>query len=178
MFVLVAGPIAAGKTTFAIDLAAAIEGRYVSVRQALHDILGGVAMTRAELQRHGAELDRRTGGRWLFDHVTEQAESIPNLVIDSLRTQRQTLPLLDDARDCVLVYLDAHNNTRRRRYASAAAIDVVKAAIPFDEAMNHPTEQQVRNLKPLAHIVIETDDLSVAALVHMAIVELELVKDL
>lgn len=177
MFVLVAGTIAVGKTAFAAELSQRLQIRHISVRAALLEVLGTASMTRAELQSQGADLDRRTAGRWLLNYVSEQSEDTPGIVIDSIRTRRQAQPLLNTLPNSVLVYLDAHPSTRRERYAAAAPTDPLKAAVPFDEAMSHPTEHEVVNLMPLAHLTIETDDLTVAEVVREAIDSLHLVKD-
>jgi hypothetical protein len=159
--VLVAGAIAVGKTATAIELAHVLQARLVLVRQALADVLGISPDDRAELQRRGADLDQRTAGRWLRDYLDEAAETADTTVVDSLRTRRQTLPILESRPDSRLLYLDAHEETRRRRYLLAASTDPVKASLPFDAAMRHPTERQVTELRPLAHLVIETDEIRV-----------------
>ena len=158
MIVLMAGPIAAGKSTVARLVMQSLGGTTVVVREALHHALGAVELDRHELQRLGADLDQRTRGRWLVDYL-EQIEVGP-LVVDSLRTVRQTVPILDHFVDARLVYVNAHEETRRRRYRSAGEVDKIKRAAPFDDAMNHPTELQVSQLIPLAHVYLETDDLT------------------
>lgn len=178
MHVLVAGPIAAGKTTYSLALASQLGATRLSVRQALLDALGAAELTRAELQRQGADLDQRTNGRWLLHLIHEQQDTAPNLVIDSLRTRRQTLPLLADLQSSVLIYLDAHDGTRRKRYEQAAFSDPVKATVTYTDAINHPTERQVTRLKPLAHLILETDDLTPAETVRETIRRLNLVRDL
>jgi shikimate kinase len=160
---LLAGPIAAGKSTVAQRVATEVNGEVVSVRRALVEVLGLTpAADRATLQREGADLDRRTQGKWLVDYLLERIDSGAGAVIvDSLRTVRQTEPILIHVSGAHLVYLDADAATRRQRYGAAAASDAVKRAIPFDDAMNHPTEQRVVDLRSLAELVIETDNLAV-----------------
>jgi cytidylate kinase len=160
--VLMAGPIAVGKSTAARRFAEDVGGEVVSVRRALVDVLGLTpAADRATLQREGADLDQRTRGKWLVDYLVERVDTGTGpIVVDSLRTVRQTEPILLYAPRSVLVYLDAHTTTRRLRYAAAAASDPVKRSVPFDDAMNHPTEQRVGDLRALAHLVVDTDDLA------------------
>ncbi len=115
-------------------------------------------------------------GRWLLHMINEREEFTPSLVIDSLRTRRQTLPLLDNLSSCVLIYLDANDGTRRQRYAHAAASDPIKATVSYVDAINHPTEREVVHLKPLAHLALDSNDLKPGEAVTEAINQLGLLK--
>lgn len=157
---LLSGAIATGKTTVGTELVATREARLLRVREALAGVLGVPPNDRRTLQVKGADLDRRTGGRWLRDYIEEHGEGDGALVVDALRTRRQTLPILDSFVDSRLIFLEAHDETRRSRYSEGALSDPVKASIDFDTAMRHETELEVLRLKPLAHVVIATDDLS------------------
>jgi shikimate kinase len=159
VIVLVAGGIAVGKTTIAAALAERLDGRVVRVRDALAEVLGRRLDDRGTLQRLGADLDRRTSGRWLAEYLAEAAESAPRLVVDSCRTRRQTEAVLERLPTSRLVYLDAHEDTRRARYALSAATDPIKAGSTYDAAVDHDTERLVALLRPLADTVVETDDL-------------------
>jgi RNase adaptor protein for sRNA GlmZ degradation len=64
-----------------------------------------------------------------------------------------------------LVYLEAHEDTRRGRYAMSAATDPVKAGTTFDAAVDHDTERRAGLLRPLADAVVQTDGLDAAAVV-------------
>ena len=157
---LVAGPIATGKTAVANELAIVWPARLIKVRQALADVLGIDARDRLTLQREGADLDRRTRGAWLRDYLLEHgAVGAEPLVVDSLRTRLQTLPVLNDLVDARLVFLSAHKSTRRYRYQLGAIQDPVKSSVDFDTAMHHPTEFEVEHLRPIADLGIDTDDL-------------------
>ncbi|WP_019972681.1 hypothetical protein [Mycobacterium sp. 141] len=158
-----AGPIAVGKTAVAQQLAADLGAEVVSVRRALVEVLGlSTTASRDTLQREGADLDRRTRGAWLVDYLIERTDrGVAPLVVDSLRTVLQTEPVLLNVANARLFYLAAHLVTRRRRYGIASATDPVKRSVPFDEAMNHPTEQRVVELRSLARLVIDTDDLTI-----------------
>lgn len=157
---LVSGAIAVGKSEAAGLLARRLHGSVLQVRQALTIALGVDARDRATLQRLGADLDRRTNGTWLRDFIVEHATGGQTVVVDALRTRRQTVPILENDVDSRLIYLDAHEETRRRRYHLAAASDPIKAGVSFDVAMHHPTELEVANLRPMAHVIVETDDLT------------------
>ncbi|WGL52584.1 AAA family ATPase [Nocardioides sp. BP30] len=173
MIILLSGPIAVGKTSVAAALTQAGAARLVTVRSALLEVLGLASAGRALMQREGAALDQRTSGRWLL-HYLEQRTDLTNddFVVDSLRTVRQTEPLLGYFADARLVYLTAHEETRRARYAAAAATDPLKRAVPFDAAMQHRTEIEVVALGALAHASIATDDLEVEELANEIIARL------
>lgn len=169
---LLSGAIATGKTAVGVELAERRHAGLIKVRQALGDVLGIDVDDRQTLQRRGADLDRRTGGRWLRDYVDERWDPQRDLIVDAVRTRRQTVPVLEAMPQSRLVFLEAHEETRRARYAAAAVIDRVKASIDFDTAMHHPTEREVEKLRPLAHVVIATDDLAVAAIVDEVLSQL------
>ena len=164
--VLLAGQIGSGKTTVAVDLSEAGGARLVRVRVALQESLGGDDVDRAELQRRGAELDRRSGGRWLLEYLQRGLEADQRVVLDAARTRIQTEPLLEQIRATVLVYLDATTETRKRRYALGQRTDPVKRSISFAEAMRHPTEVEAITLRAMAHHVVDTNELTVADVVE------------
>lgn len=159
---LIAGQIGSGKTAAASGVAEAAEATPVLVRDALKAVLGGDdEWDRARLQMEGAALDQRTNGRWLVDYLLERSESDPRMVVDAIRTRRQVEPILDDLVDCRLAYLSCSESTRRVRYSLGQVSDPVKRGVPFDSAMAHETEVEAATLRSMAHVVIETDDLSV-----------------
>lgn len=171
--ILLAGQIASGKSAVATELAERYHARVVRVRDALAATLGIASTDRHRLQVQGAELDVRTNGRWLAEYISEAAEA-SFLVVDSMRTVRQTALLLR-VTDSALVYLDASEANRMDRYALAAARgDNLKASIPFARAMQHPTEIAVVELRRMASIVISTDDMSVTDAADVLEVELNI----
>jgi dephospho-CoA kinase len=68
--VALSGRIGSGKTTLAVGLAGRYGMRQVSTRELIKARFGPEG-TRAELQRQGEQLDRRTHGRWLADALGE-----------------------------------------------------------------------------------------------------------
>lgn len=158
--ILMSGAIATGKTAVSERLAVAMPADLVRVRAALATVLGIDGNDRATLQREGADLDRRTRGRWLRDYLDPYCAPGLSAVVDSLRTELQTLPVLEAVVDSRLVFLEAHESTRRARYAQAAYSDPVKASLDFDTAMRHPTEGRAGTLRAMAHLIVQTDDLS------------------
>lgn len=177
MIVLLAGGIAAGKTTVAQALVGRFDARLVRVREALSEVTGQRLDDRSALQRHGADLDRRTAGRWLAEYLADASEDSPRLVVDSCRTRRQAEAALDRLPDSRLVYLQAHETTRRARYALSAAADPVKAGSTFDASVDHDTERLVGQLRPLSHLVIDTDGLTPREVVDEIAAALGLPKD-
>jgi cytidylate kinase len=159
--VLIAGAIASGKSAVSAALARATGGEVVRVREALADVLAIDGTDRETLQREGAELDRASNGRWLLEYLERRLELTSTLIVDSMRTRLQTVPVLERSSGAVLVYLDAAPETRRRRFEGARLKDPVKRSMRFAEAMRHPTELGVVELRPLAHLVLETDSLTV-----------------
>lgn len=158
--VLIAGALAAGKSTVAHLLTARSGGCLVPVRHALERALGLVNADRRTLQEEGAALDRRTNGRWLVEHLLERSEDEPFLIVDSVRTLRQTIPILTRVPNASLVYLETDLTTRRQRFSIAARDDPVKRSMSFADAMRHPTEGEVTKLRPVANLAIDTNDLS------------------
>jgi predicted kinase len=158
--ILVGGEIAAGKTTLAHHLGTTTGTRVIRVRDAMQEILGGTGWDRRRLQAEGLGLDRRTNGRWLLDYLTELAELEQRIVVDAARTRRQVEPILESLDSSSLVYLTASESVRRARFTQAQAVDPVKYSMPFDEAMAHVTEREVRDLVAMAHLVVDTDDLT------------------
>lgn len=135
------------------------------VREALSKVLAISVNDRNRLQQEGAALDRRTNGRWLAEFLLETQDVQQELVVDSVRTERQTIPILERVPGAFLAYLEASSETRRRRFDESAAADPVKRSMAFAEAMSHPTEQEVTRLRGHANIIIETDDLTADAVV-------------
>ena len=164
---LLSGAIATGKTAVATELGSRLGWRLLRVREALVAVTGADATDRQDLQRRGAEIDQRTRGRWLSDFLDEVKEGTPSLILDSLRTPLQTLPVLERHGEARLIYLSAHEDTRRLRYRLAAETDPVKASISFDIAANHPTERMASSLAPMAHLAIETDGLAIGDVVDL-----------
>jgi hypothetical protein len=170
---LISGGIAVGKTTVAVGVALGGHGQLIRVREALAAVAGVDEHDRQSLQREGADLDRRTNGRWLLRYLEEQIED-DLVVIDALRTRRQTKPILDALPNSHLVHLRAHEATRRSRYGTAAMNDPIKANLPFDAAVAHETERSADAIRDLADFVLETDDLTADETIRLILTRYEL----
>lgn len=164
LVVLIAGPIAVGKTALAGELARDLAGEHVRVRQALASTLGLVGSDRRELQERGRTLDLATNGAWLREYLDRALDDGRPRVVDALRTVRQWAPIHRAGWETPLVFLTAAESTQRNRYAEAAATDEVKASMPFDQAIRHPTEGEVARLRSRADLVLATDDAGPAGL--------------
>jgi len=162
VIVALSGGIAVGKTVTAELLAARYGGTHLRVRQALADAAHVDITDRLGLQREGASLDVRTDGAWLSDYIEEHHPDDGLLLVDSIRTRRQGRPLLDRLADAHLVYLQAHAATRRVRYNLGAEQDSLKASVPFDDATAHETELRADEVRDLAELTLDTDDLDVS----------------
>ena len=163
--VLISGAIASGKSTVAVGVADALAGEVVRVREALAEVTGVSVADRTALQVAGADLDRRTNGRWLVEFLERRLELCPTLVVDAIRTRPQVLPILRNFPLVLLVYLDARPETRWHRFELGSVTDPVKRSLSFAEAMRHWTEVNVVEVRPLANLVVETDGLTVAEVV-------------
>ena len=85
----------------------------------------------------------------------------------------KTEPILEAITTARLVYLEATEVTRRQRYAHGQVLDVVKRSTTFDDAMRHATESEASSLRSMASLVVETDGLTVAAVVQVVRHELD-----
>jgi len=160
--VLLAGQIGSGKTSVAEWLRQNAAARLILVRQVLVDILGNPQVDRAELQREGLLLDTRSKGRWLLESVEEQTEVGGRWIVDAARTRLQIEPILKTLSQASLVYLEASEESRRRRFTLGQVTDEVKRSTSFDDAMRHATETEASALRSMADLVIETDGLDIA----------------
>ena len=163
-----------GKTAAAGSLANTIEAKLLPVRAALAEILGATVVDRRELQRQGAALDARTNGAWLRNYLAELAEGCQKIVVDSLRTMRQTVPILEWNSQSSLIFLEASDETRRHRYREAAVSDPVKASADSSYAVNHPTEREVNLLRAVAALTIESDELSPQEIANVIVSQLHI----
>ncbi len=157
--ILIAGQIAAGKSSVARGVAEATGSELVLVRVALAEVLGLRDADRTTLQVEGAALDKRTNGRWLVEYLQERI-LLGSVVVDSMRTARQTTPVLEWVPGAVLIYLDASTAARRFRFKESAISDPVKRSLNFERSMEHETEREARALRSMAHLIVETDSLT------------------
>jgi shikimate kinase len=164
VIVLLAGPIAVGKTSLAEGISESLPAELIRVRVVLSEMIGVPLNDRRRLQIEGAAFDIRTGGRWLLNYLQDSdvTDSNRHMVVDALRTIRQTEPLLLGLSESILVYLAASEAVRAHRYRAGAQGDPLKRDLTFRDALRHETEARSAELASLAHIFIETDGLTAA----------------
>jgi len=171
MILLLAGPIAAGKTTVASSLAGRTGVQVLRVREELAARLGVNTRDRSTMQAAGRAPDTETQGRWLADSIAARNPGAAGVIVDSLRTPLQARPILERFDGSVLIYLDADERTRRSRYQLGAVADPMKASADFSAALAHETETLVRSLEPLARLSVDTSNLSVDQVVDRILKE-------
>lgn len=119
LIVVLSGPIAVGKSTLSAALVERFGFYCVKTRSLLKQLAndrGSDQLTRAELQHGGADLDKRTDGKWIADAL-KQIAFVPRneyrdalWVIDSVRTAEQITHLRRLGVKTVHVHLDACRN--------------------------------------------------------------------
>jgi len=129
------------------------------MRDALTHATGADSADRVEMQKRAAALDLETGGQWVVDYLAGLPKG-ERAIVDAVRTLREARALMDSF-DSSLVYLDASEATRRRRYEEGRATDQMKAALPFDAAMAHPIEIEALRVRDVATVIIDTNSLDV-----------------
>jgi adenylosuccinate synthase len=154
--VVLSGPLGAGKTTLAEGLRRHARAQVVSARQILIEH-GARAGDRHDLQRMGAELDRRTSGEWLVSAVSEARKTLPAtlLVLDAARSARQVQLLRKAHSRTVVIFLSATPRARLRRYNARLRSGKLDAK-SLAEATAHPIEQGAEEVLRVADLVIET----------------------
>ncbi|WP_182525118.1 hypothetical protein [Nocardioides dongkuii] len=173
--VVLAGPIAVGKTAVADALADQLLADVVSARRVLLRETGAEA-DRTSLQTGGRLLDQRTNGRWLLYALEERLDQSEKdlIVLDSARTMRQTVPILENLSTARLVYLEANTDARRIRYARSAASDEVKRSADFAVSGEHITERNILDLRTGADLRLDTTSLTLGETVEAVVQELGL----
>lgn len=151
---VLAGPIAVGKSTLAATLAVAVPATVVTARQVVENVAHLQGAIRSQLQIAGATIDAETGGRWLGDYVAKSIGDCQSAIVDSARTVAQVSHIRRIRPDAVVVYLDADPAVRAARYAVAE--DPLKLGMTFSESMTHQTERDVEGVTEVADIVVDT----------------------
>ncbi|CAM4067302.1 hypothetical protein G4177_07965 [Corallococcus sp. ZKHCc1 1396] len=158
--VVVSGPGGAGKTTLAQGLARRFGARQLRSRDLLPARDG-----EGPPRDWSATLDEETGGRWLAEAVLTQHAHPGLVVVDAVSSAPQVEGFRRSPRLRVVhVHLEASGPVRA---ASGAARE---AAPPHAEAAwGQPSEHALRDLEPLADLVLDTERLSAdAVLVRVA----------
>lgn len=148
------GHVASGKTTAASFLAD-LGFHYARYSAVLRDLLGQAEseVPREVLQEFGDNVHVSKGQRWLNRELLNRLPKEGNLVIDGLRFPEDHAFLVEAFGPGFMhVHLDAPAETRHRRYLERG-----ENSQAFEVSETHPVEQQVRKLRQLGHIVMNSD---------------------
>lgn len=156
--VVLSGPVAVGKTSFGNALQTRFAIEKISTRRYIvaHT---GCAEERAALQTAGDDLDRKTGGKWVADAVSEQSAGVSEetvLLVDSARIAAQVEKLRERfGRDSVRhVHLTAPDDVLEARYLARPA--AVREFATYAEVKRSPTEAAIGSLEHIADVIVDT----------------------
>ena len=167
---LVGGEIGSGKSSVAKRVVDQTPGaRLVRVRDVLGELLAGARGDRNWLQTEGARLERQTRGRWLLHYLEENCDHAVRWEVDAARTRSQVEPIIENWPGSILVFLAASVNTRRLRFEQSRVSDPVKQSMPFELAVRHNTEAEARTISAMAHVVLDTDDMTLDEVVEVVV---------
>jgi len=148
------GPIAAGKTT-AGNLLKSQGFHYIRYSLILEDILNKRAITpnREALQQIGAEVNQELGQRWLCKKVLEKLTKKGDIVIDGLRFPEDYAFWQETfGSSFIHLHITASFQSRMDRYIYRGG-----QKEEFILANSQITEQNIKNLAALSHILIIND---------------------
>lgn len=160
--VAISGPVRAGKSTLASELAKHLGAHVTRTKQVLVDEYGGapeVRQRRARLQQLGEKLDDETDGRWVAEAVKRDARALPwgrPVVVDAVRIKRQ----LDWLREVpgfhvIHIHVSAGDETLARRYADGVT-GAGEEFATYAEVRANETEARVPDLARLTRLRVNT----------------------
>jgi adenylosuccinate synthase len=157
--IVLSGPIAVGKSSFANALCERFGATKVGTREYILRETGCENERRA-LQNAGDYLDRETGSAWVANCVREAVDKAgPGalLLLDSVRIEPQIRVLRARFPGLVFhVHLHASISELERRYLSRPP--ELREFSTYAGASAQPTESQVGTLAALADLVLDTDN--------------------
>ena len=155
---VLSGPIASGKSTLAKKLERHHQAMYVTTRDPLNRAAQPPNPGRQELQDAGTHLDQSTNGTWVLTHLQQMAVTAPHtplIVLDCIRNTTQLGPITQHWPAPTLhVHLTATPGILTQRYTQRGD------ELPHTQALDHPAEQGIADLEPLADLVVDTSDIS------------------
>ena len=155
--VLLSGPVSAGKTSLARELARRYRFRRLATRDLILRRLPATSLTRRAMQRAGYRLDVETGGAWVADGLAAfmRKSRANRIVIDSVRIEPQIDAVRSHASEGVVhVHLTAPLAVLAVRYKNKGK--AIKELSSYDQVLKDPTEEQVSNLATRADMLIDT----------------------
>ena len=175
-FILLSGPMAAGKSTLARALNEYLNVTYVNTREALNQTLNQASnkaqtqtpskdRDRKHLQDAGQKLDRSTAGKWILNLLETKIAQNPKsqaFVIDCVRSPLQLRPIKNKyGSHATLVYLTSTPQTLSTRYTARGE------KLPYSQATKHSSESKIQNLREMADLVIDTTNTSADQATHI-----------
>lgn len=156
-YVVISGPIAAGKSSFAETLMRRYSVKKVSTRKYILDH-ENCANERGALQAAGAELDKRTGGSWVADASQEQARDFTGdfVLLDCARIAPQVTAIRERFGDenVLHVHLTAPDEVLSARYKSRSS--EVNEFETYGQAKLNATEAAIGDLEAIANRIVDT----------------------
>jgi adenylosuccinate synthase len=154
--VVLSGPLSVGKTTLAGGLAGEYGYEPVYVREVLRLLAEEALASRASLQEFGRNVEMRTGGRWLAEHVRRRLMPRARpLVIDAIRTNDQLRALHDLLRPRVAhVHLTARPDALVQRFSRRDDPQIVEA--PSLDAAAAGEFDAIEDFAGVADLTVET----------------------
>lgn len=119
-------------------------------------------LTRKDAQIQGDKLDEDTQGRWVAAAIASRLRSpemqgVEAVVVDSAKIDDQLTGLREAFESVFHVHLHAPIEVLRDRFSSRDRD--TDASISFDDALSHPTEAAVQELRGKADVLIDTSRL-------------------
>jgi len=162
--IAISGPVGAGKSTLAKDLALRFRLAHIRtqdlMRDAANDRSASIEPTRRAMQDYGEALDRETDGRWVAEGVAKLIAGGyvegPIVIVDSVRLIEQVDRLRDAFPGRVThVYLEAPRAVLAERY-SLRENSGLEELPSYDEVAENETERLIANLEHDADVSIDT----------------------
>ena len=158
--VLLSGHIGSGKTELARELHRRFSFQVIKTSELVREAARRrrLSKDRKTLQDLGTRLDNSTGGAWVLEGyraLAKKSAKNDRIVIDCVRVPEQINHFRATlGHDVLHVHLDANIATLRKRFRHRRSAH--DKHISFREAISHPTESRMHELKKDADLVIDT----------------------